>query len=61
MKKILITVAILVLLYPAVTWLMGFAIEGRMERLSDQGQQMMPALHPHPEDPARHYHLRRGL
>ena len=45
MKKILITVTILVLLYPVVTWLMGFAIEARIERLSDQGQQMMPALH----------------
>ena len=45
MKKILITVAILVLLYPVVAWFMGFAIEGRIERLSDQGQLMMPPLH----------------
>ena len=45
MKKILITVAILVLLYPVVVWLMGFAIEGRIESLSDQGQVMVPSLH----------------
>ena len=45
MKKILIAVAILVLLYPVVVWLMGFAIEERIERLSDQGQLMMPQLH----------------
>jgi uncharacterized protein YdgA (DUF945 family) len=45
MKKTLITVAVLVLLYPVVAWLMGFAIEGRLERLSDQGQQMMAQLH----------------
>ena len=41
MKKILITVAISVLLYPVVVWLMaGFAIEGRTESSSDQGQVM---------------------
>jgi uncharacterized protein YdgA (DUF945 family) len=45
MKKILITVAILVLLYPVVVWLMGIAIEGRIERLSDQGQMRVPSLH----------------
>ena len=45
MKKTLITVAILVLLYPVVVWLMGFAIEGRIEGLSDQGQLMIPSLH----------------
>src|SRR5277367_6138560 len=45
MKKILIAVAILALLYPVVVWLMGFAIEGRIERLSDQGQLMIPSLH----------------
>jgi uncharacterized protein YdgA (DUF945 family) len=45
MKKILITIAILVLLYPVVVWLMGFAIEGRIEGLSEQGQLMVPSLH----------------
>ena len=45
MKKLLIAVAILVLLYPAVAWLMGFAIEQRVESLADQGQLMVPQLH----------------
>ena len=36
MKKVLITVAILLLLYPAVAWLMGFAIAQRIEGLADQ-------------------------
>jgi uncharacterized protein YdgA (DUF945 family) len=45
MKKILITVATLVLLYPVVVWLMGFAIEDRIDRFTDQGQLMTPQLH----------------
>jgi uncharacterized protein YdgA (DUF945 family) len=45
MKKILITVATLVLIYPAVVWLMGFAIEQRIEGLSEQAQLMVPQLH----------------
>jgi hypothetical protein len=45
MKKLLITVATLVLLYPAVVWLMGFAIEQRIELLSEQGQLIVPQLH----------------
>jgi len=45
MKKILITVAVLVLLYPVVAWLMGFAIERRVESLTEQGQLMVPQLH----------------
>jgi uncharacterized protein YdgA (DUF945 family) len=44
MKKILITVAVLVLLYPVVAWLMGFAIEQRVEGLAEQGQLMVPQL-----------------
>jgi uncharacterized protein YdgA (DUF945 family) len=45
MKKIIITVAVLVLLYPVGAWLMGFAIEQRIEGLADQGQLMVPQLH----------------
>jgi len=45
MKKILITVAVLVLLYPGVAWLMGFAIERRVESVTEQGQLMVPQLH----------------
>lgn len=45
MKKTLITVAVLVLVYPVVAWLMGFAIEQRVEGLADQGQLMVPRLH----------------
>jgi uncharacterized protein YdgA (DUF945 family) len=45
MKKILITVAVPLLLYPVVAWLMGFAIEQRVEHLADQGQLMVPQLH----------------
>lgn len=45
MKKILITVAVLLLLYPVVAWLMGFAIERRVESLTDQAQLMVPQLH----------------
>jgi uncharacterized protein YdgA (DUF945 family) len=45
MKKIVTTVAILVLLYPVVAWLMGFAIERRVESLTEQGQLMVPQLH----------------
>jgi uncharacterized protein YdgA (DUF945 family) len=45
MKKILIAIAVLLLLYPAVAWLMGFAIERRIEGLTEQGQLMMPQLH----------------
>jgi uncharacterized protein YdgA (DUF945 family) len=44
-KKILIAVAVLVVLYPAAAWLMGFAIEQRFEGLTDEGQLMMPQLH----------------
>jgi uncharacterized protein YdgA (DUF945 family) len=44
MKKILITVAVLLLLYPVVVWLMGFAIEQRIDGLADQAQLMMPQL-----------------
>jgi uncharacterized protein YdgA (DUF945 family) len=45
MKKIFIAVAILLLLYPVVPWLMGFAIEQRIGGLADQGQLMVPQLH----------------
>jgi hypothetical protein len=45
MKKIIITVAILLLLYPVAAWLMGFAIAQRIESLADQGQLMLPQLH----------------
>jgi uncharacterized protein YdgA (DUF945 family) len=45
MKKSLITVAVLLLLYPIGSWLMGFAIEQRVESLADQGQLMVPQLH----------------
>jgi uncharacterized protein YdgA (DUF945 family) len=45
MKKILITIAVLLLLYPAMAWLMGFAIERRVDNLTDQGQLMVPQLH----------------
>ncbi len=45
MKKIIISVAILLLLYPVAAWLMGFAIEQRIESLADQGQLMVPQLH----------------
>jgi hypothetical protein len=44
MKKILITVAVLLLLYPVAVWLLGFAIEQRIESLADQGQLMVPQL-----------------
>ena len=45
MKKLLIALAIPVLLYPVVAWLMGFAIEQRVESLADQGPLMVPQLH----------------
>ena len=45
MKKILITVGVLILLYPVVAWLMGFAIEQRVDSLADQGQLIVPQLH----------------
>ena len=45
MKKTLIAVGILILLYPVVAWLMGFAIEQRVESLTDQGQLIVPQLH----------------
>jgi uncharacterized protein YdgA (DUF945 family) len=45
MKKFIITVAVLLLLYPVAVWLLGFAIEQRMESLADQGQLMVPQLH----------------
>lgn len=45
MKKALIALIIVVLLYPLVAWLMGFAIENRVESLTDQGQQVIPQLH----------------
>ncbi len=45
MRKISITVAALILLYPVVAWLMGFVIEQRLEGLADQEQLMMPQLH----------------
>jgi uncharacterized protein YdgA (DUF945 family) len=44
MKKTLITVVILLLLYPVGSWLMGFAIEQRVESLAEQGQVMVPQL-----------------
>jgi uncharacterized protein YdgA (DUF945 family) len=44
MKKILFAIAVLALLYPAVAWLMGVAIERRIEQLTDQGQLMLPQL-----------------
>ena len=44
MKKILITVAVLLLLYPVAVWLLGFAIEQRIESLADQGQLIVPQL-----------------
>lgn len=45
MKKITITVAVLLLLYPVAVWLLGFAIEQRIDSLADQGQLMVPQLH----------------
>jgi uncharacterized protein YdgA (DUF945 family) len=44
MKKTLIAVAVLLLLYPVVAWIMGFAIEQRIESLTEQGQMMVPQL-----------------
>jgi uncharacterized protein YdgA (DUF945 family) len=44
MKKSLITVAVLFLLYPIGSWLMGFAIEQRIDGLADQEQLMVPRL-----------------
>jgi uncharacterized protein YdgA (DUF945 family) len=44
MKKILFAIAVLALLYPVVAWLMGVAIERRIEQLSDQEQSMLPQL-----------------
>lgn len=44
MKKFLLAAAILVLFYPVVAWLMGFAIEQRVDGLSEQGQLMTPQL-----------------
>jgi uncharacterized protein YdgA (DUF945 family) len=43
-KKILVTVGALVPLYLLATWLMGFAVERRVEQLADQGQTAMPSL-----------------
>src|SRR5271170_5621257 len=45
MKKTLVTVAVLVLFYPVVAWVMGFAIEQRVGGLAEQGQLMAPQLH----------------
>jgi hypothetical protein len=45
MKKSLITLAVLLLLYTVGSWLMGFAIEQRVDSLADQGQLMVPQLH----------------
>lgn len=45
MKKALIALAVLVVLYPVVAWLMGLAIEHRVGRLAYQGQVMAPQLH----------------
>ncbi len=44
MKKILIPTAILVLLYPILAWLMGFAIEQRIEGFTDQELLRLPQL-----------------
>jgi uncharacterized protein YdgA (DUF945 family) len=44
-KKIFVAAAVLILLYPIVVWLMGFAIEHRVAGLAEQGQLMMPQLH----------------
>src|ERR1700678_1686210 len=44
MKKILVGIAVLALLYPVVAWLMGVAIERRIDQLSDQGQLILPQL-----------------
>src|ERR1700733_6567037 len=45
MKRAFGALAVLVLLYPVVAWLMGFAIEHRVESLAYQGQLMVPQLH----------------
>jgi uncharacterized protein YdgA (DUF945 family) len=45
MKKALIALTVLILLYPVVTWVMGFAIEHRVEHLAYQGELMVPQLH----------------
>jgi uncharacterized protein YdgA (DUF945 family) len=45
MKKLLITVAVLLLLYPVAAWLMGFAIEWRLDRFTDQGLVVLPQIH----------------
>ena len=45
MKKILGAAAILIVLYPVAPWLMGFALEERLDALTEQGQLMTPQLH----------------
>ena len=45
MKRILITIAVLILLYPLVPWVVGFVIEQRVESLADRGQEIVPQLH----------------
>lgn len=44
MKKTGIAIVALLLLYPAGSWLMGFAIEQRVDSLADQGAMMFPQL-----------------
>jgi uncharacterized protein YdgA (DUF945 family) len=44
-KKIFVAAAILVVFYPVVAWLLGFAIEQRVDGLAEQGQLMAPQLH----------------
>ncbi len=45
MNRILITLAVLILLYPFVPWGAGFLIEQRVESLADRGQEIVPQLH----------------
>jgi uncharacterized protein YdgA (DUF945 family) len=44
MKKLAISIPALLLFYPAVSWLMGFAIENRVDSLADQAAIMVPQL-----------------
>lgn len=44
MKKLLLTVVVLVLLYPAVPWLLGRAIESRVTEISNELPEQAPYL-----------------
>jgi len=43
-KKVLIAVVVILLLYPAAPWLLGRTIEQRVDEYTDQMQQQMPYL-----------------